>query len=186
MTQTPGRPTAIFPRPVRNHRVRKRVGLTLTFIGLFIFILGAEPGWFGLDRSPVTGFVQIAVFLVGLAFICLGGYIALISLWNGTPLTILADIGGRLISTGYVIAVASGMADVFGFGSEALPGIPDFGLWQRRGVMFGEMVIALGFLLMIRWRDEGRKGERDDGEGVDTQPIKSKTRSVSQNRKTVL
>ncbi len=146
------RPPAIFPRQHRNHPVRKRVGLIMAVAGLFVFILGAEPSWFGLDRSPVTGFVQIAVFLVGLGFICVGGYIALISTWGGEQLTIIADIGARLVSTGYVISVASGMADVFGFGSEALPRIPTFGIWQQRGVIFGEMVIAIGFLLMIRWQ----------------------------------
>lgn len=146
------RPQAIFPRQSRNHPIRKRFGVILALIGLVIFMLGAEPAWFGLDRSSVTGFVQIAVFLVGLAFICIGGYIALIALWNGDQLTIVADIGARLVSTGYVVAVASGMADVFGFGSEALPRIPAFGIWQQRGVMFGELVIALGFLLLIRWQ----------------------------------
>ncbi|HLF91705.1 MAG TPA: hypothetical protein VI451_22385 [Anaerolineales bacterium] len=145
------RPQAIFPRQRRNHPVRKRFGVALALAGVLIFILGAEPSWFGMDRSPVTGFVQIAVFLIGLAFICIGGYVALISLWNGEQLTIVADIGSRLVSTGYVVAVASGMADVFGFGSEALPRIPTFGIWQQRGVLFGELVIASGFLLMIRW-----------------------------------
>jgi hypothetical protein len=121
-------------------------------IGLLVFMLGADPGIFGLDRSPVTGFVQIAVFLVGLAFISIGGYSALVSLWRGRELSLLADIGARLISTGYVVAVASGMADVFGFGSEALPRIPNFGIWQQRGVMFGEIIIALGFILLIPFR----------------------------------
>ncbi|MFQ5617116.1 MAG: hypothetical protein ACE5GO_11750 [Anaerolineales bacterium] len=155
------RPPAIFPRPRRNYRGRKRMGLALAFLGLFTFILGAEPGWFGLDRSPVTGFVQIAVFLVGLVLICIGGYLALISLWNGGQLTIAADIGVRMVSTGRVVAVASGMADVFGFGSEALPRTPDFGIWQLRGVMFGETIIAIGFLLMIPRRP--RRGEEKTG-----------------------
>ncbi|NJN44448.1 MAG: DUF418 domain-containing protein [Anaerolineae bacterium] len=145
------RPQAMFPRQHRNHPVRKRFGVISAIIGLAIFMLGAQPSWFGWDRSPVTGFVQIAVLLVGLAFICMGGYVALISLWNGMELTIIADIGARLISTGYVVAVASGMADVFGFGSEALPRIPAFGIWQQRGVLFGEIIIAVGFIMLIRW-----------------------------------
>jgi hypothetical protein len=146
------RPQAMFPRQYRNHPLRKRFGVIIAFIGLVIFMLGAAPSWFGWDRSPVTGFVQIAVLLVGLAFICLGGYVALISLWNGRELTIIADIGARMISTGYVVAVASGVADVFGFGSEALPRIPAFGIWQQRGVLFGEIIIAVGFIMLIRWR----------------------------------
>jgi len=71
----------------------------------------------------VTGFVQIATFLVGLALMCMGGYIGLNALWNGTEKTIAADIGLRLVATGYVVAVACGMADVFGIGNQPLPEI---------------------------------------------------------------
>jgi hypothetical protein len=55
--------------PVR----RIRFGLIVTLVGLFIFLVGARPAWFGWDRSVVVGFVQISVFLVGLAIISLGG-----------------------------------------------------------------------------------------------------------------
>lgn len=130
-------------------RLRVRAGLFVLILGLIIFVLGAAPGLYGLDRSPVTGFVQLAVAMVGLALICLGGYLTLNALWNGMERTIAADIGLRLVSTGYVIAVSSGMADVLGFGSHPAPKIPYFGPWQAMGVMVGEAVIALGFLLMI-------------------------------------
>lgn len=140
------------PTDIRGNnygRFRVRFGLIVAFIGLLVFILGAEPGLFRLDRSPVTGFVQIAVFLVGLAIICIGGYITINGLWNGDPKTIAADIGLRLVSTGYVIAVTSGMADVLGFGNHKLPDIPYFGPWQASGVIIGQAIIALGFLLLI-------------------------------------
>lgn len=136
------------PRNGINH-LRVRIGLTITILGLLIYILGADPAIFGLDRSPVTGFVQIAVFLVGLGIMCMGGYITLNALWNGMPKSIAADIGLRLVSTGFVIAVASGMADVFGFGNHPFPNIPYFGPVQAIGVMIGEGVIALGFLMII-------------------------------------
>lgn len=129
--------------------VRIRLGLTLTLIGLFIFLLGARPSIFALDRSPVVGFVQIAVFLIGLAIICMGGYLSMMAMWKDHPPSIAADIGLRLVSTGYVVAVFSGMADVFGFGSHPLPGVPYFGDWQACGVVIGEGVIAAGFLLLI-------------------------------------
>lgn len=131
------------------NRLPVRLGLSLVILGLLIFVLGADPALFGLDRSPVTGFVQISVFLIGLAFICLGGYITLSSLWNGTQRSIGADIGLRLVATGYVISVACGMADVFGFGSHPFPKIPYFGPLQASGVMIGEAVIAFGFMLLI-------------------------------------
>jgi len=130
------------------HR-RLRLGLMVSVIGFLVFVLGADPGVYGLDRSPPVGFVQIAVFLVGLAIICAGGYITLMSFWRGRELSIAADIGLRLVSTGYVIAVASGMADIFGFGTQPLPEVPYFGAWQETGVLVGEAVIGLGFLLMI-------------------------------------
>jgi len=130
-------------------RQRVRWGLLITFIGLIIYLLGAAPELFGANRSPVTGFLQISVFLVGLGLICLGGYVTLNALWNGFEKSIAADIGLRLVSTGYVIAVVAGMADVFGFGNHPFPRIPYFGAWQALGVLFGEAVIALGFLLVI-------------------------------------
>jgi hypothetical protein len=152
------------PRMPNGRITRIRVGLIVSFLGLLVFLLGAEPGLFGLDRSPVTGFVQISVFLVGQGIICLGGFISLNTLWNGTTKTIVYDIGLRLVATGYVIAVATGMADVFGFGSQTLPVVPRFGLWQKIGVITGQFVIAVGFLMMIpypRWmRFLGLKGIR--------------------------
>jgi hypothetical protein len=129
--------------------LRVRIGLLVTVIGFVVFIIGAKPEWFGLDRSPVVGFVQIAVFLVGLAIICIGGYIGLIALWRGGEKSIPAELGLRLISTGYVVAVFAGMADVFGMGSHSLPAVPFFGHLQSLGVQIGEMTIALGFILLI-------------------------------------
>ncbi len=135
--------------PSTGGRNRIRVGLGATLLGFAIYLFGVNPGLFGADRSPVIGFVQIAVFLIGLAFICIGGYISLAALWNGGPKSIGSDIGLRLVATGYVIAVAAGMADIFGFGSQSLPDIPDFGAWQTTGVVVGEIVISIGFLLLI-------------------------------------
>jgi len=133
-------------------RLRVRAGLLVILFGFFLFILGAKPEYFGLDRSPVIGFVQIAVFLTGLGVICIGGYAALDGLWNGTTKTIASDIGLRLVSTGFVIAVACGMADVFGFGSEIPPTVPNFGRWQMIGVLVGEIIVAIGFILLIPFR----------------------------------
>lgn len=138
--------------PLKQARIR--MGLALVLIGQIIFILGADPGLFGLDRSPVTGFIQIAVLLVGLASICLGGYITLNTLWNGRQKTIAADVGLRLVATGYVIAVSTGMADVFGFGTHILPLIPYFGPLQAVGVMIGEIIITIGFVMLIPYQSE--------------------------------
>jgi hypothetical protein len=126
--------------------------LGVTIIGFIVYLIGAEPGLFGVDHSPVVGFVQIAVFLVGLGIICLGGYFCLAALWNGGPKSIASDIGLRMVATGYVIAVASGMADIFGFGSHGFPNIPRFGSWQMGGVLVGELVIAVGLVMLIPFK----------------------------------
>lgn len=140
-------------------RMRTRLGLTLALIGLLVFLIGARPALFGLDRSPVVGFIQIAVFLIGLAIICIGGYIGLMSFWRNGSRTIAADIGSRLVATGYVVAVFAGMADVFGFGTQVPPRIPLFGPWQATGVQVGEALIAIGFLLLIPYRKPKSKSE---------------------------
>jgi hypothetical protein len=132
-------------------RTRIRFGLTLTLFGLFLFLLGVRPALFGLDRSPAIGFVQISVFLVGMAVICVGGYICLASFWKNGSRTIAADIGSRLVATGYVIVVFAGMADVFGMSTQGTK-TPFFGPWQAMGVQVGEAVITLGFLLLIPYR----------------------------------
>lgn len=154
----------------------------MVLIGFLVFLLGANPAMFNLDRSPVIGFVQIAVFLVGLAMICVGGYIALNGMWNGDPKTIAADIGLRLVTTGYVIAVISGMADMFGFGSQTFPELPYFGPWQAGGVVLGQVVIAFGFLLLIPPRHRQRKSKRHLSESTEEEAQLEKPK-VRQKRK---
>lgn len=129
---------------------RVRFGLVFTLIGFMIFLLGARPGLFGLDRSPVIGFVQIAMFLVGLAIIAGGGFMSLIGLWGKRELSIVADIGSRMVATGFVVCVFSGMADIFGLGSH-LPTetVPFFGDWQVLGVEIGQLIIAIGLVMML-------------------------------------
>lgn len=136
----------IQPFPIK----RIRIGLIIMFGGYLIFLLGARPGLFGLDRSKVIGFVQITVFLIGLAVIALGSYHTLISFWPKSKKSLLADFGSRVISTGYVICVFTALADVFGFGSHPLPNV-FFGPLQAIGVMIGMGLIAIGIVMMVRF-----------------------------------
>ena len=133
----------------RISNLRIRFSLLCVGFGLFIFIIGTKPNWFGWERGPLVGFIQVAIFLVGLALICAGGYIGLTALWGRDQRSIVADIGSRLIGTGYVIAVFSGMADVFGMGAQTLPDALYFGPLQATGVLIGEIIIAVGFLMLI-------------------------------------
>jgi hypothetical protein len=130
--------------------LRIRFSLITVGLGLLIFAIGAKPNWFGWNRASVVGFVQIAVLLIGLGLICGGGFVGLSALWGKEQRSIVADIGLRLIGTGYVIAVFSGMADVFGMGAQTLPDDnPYFGPLQATGVLIGQFVIATGFLMLI-------------------------------------
>ncbi|MCJ7518216.1 MAG: hypothetical protein MUO42_00900, partial [Anaerolineaceae bacterium] len=131
-------------------RRRIELGLIIAVGGFLILMVGLRPDLFQLDRSPVLGFIQIAVMLAGLAAICVGGYICLSGLWKGCSPSIAAELGLRIISTGYIIAVFAGLADIFGLGSHPYPEfIPYFGEWQARGVQIAEGFIAIGMLLML-------------------------------------
>jgi len=129
---------------------RVRLDLLLTLLGFIVFALGIRPDLFGLDRSPVIGFIQISVSVIGLGILCLGGYLTMRTLWRGKPFSIAAEFGVRFISTGLVIAVFSAVADFFGFGSHPFPeSLPYLGHLQVLGMEIGEYLIALGFFLMI-------------------------------------
>ena len=52
---SPETPLGALPSPFRI-----RTGLSITLIGLLVFLVGARPALFDLDRSPVVGFVQIS------------------------------------------------------------------------------------------------------------------------------
>jgi hypothetical protein len=122
-------------------------------MGFTIFLLGIRPGMFLLDRSPVIGFVQLTVMLIGLALICIGGTICIRGLWKDHKPNLAADIGIRLMSTGFVIAIFATLADIIGLGSHPYPqSAPYFGEWQALGVEIAEGIIALGLLLMIPYR----------------------------------
>jgi len=146
-----------------------RFGLLVTIFGFILFVIGAKPEWLGLDRSPMVGFIQICIFLVGLAVICLGGYTGLAALWGGEEKSIAADVGLRLVATGYVIAVFTGMADIFGMTLQKDPRIPFFGPRQQAGVEIGMVVVAVGMLLLVpfhllpRSRKEKTGGVSPDG-----------------------
>jgi len=140
---------SIEPAQIQPAVERIRWGAVVTVLGFVVFIIGTKPESLGLDRSPVIGFAQITVFILGLGIICLGGYIGLASLWGNDEKSIPADIGLRLVATGYVISVFTGMADIFGMTLQANPEVPFFGPWQAMGVELGMAVVALGMLMLV-------------------------------------
>lgn len=139
--------------------LRVRFSLICVGLGLLLFAIGAKPNWFGWNRAEVVGFVQIVTLLIGLGLICLGGFVGLSALWGREQRSIIADIGLRLIATGYVITVFSGMADVFGMGAQTLPDNPYFGPLQATGLLIGEFVIAVGLLMLIPYHLRSEKAK---------------------------
>ena len=134
---------------IRVSYLRVRFSLICVGVGFLIFVIGAKPNWFGWNTVVEVGFIQVAVFLVGFGLICIGGFIGVAALWGREQRSILADFGSRLIGTGYVISVFAGMADIVGMGAQTLPDTPFFGPLQASGVLFGQFVVAVGFLMFI-------------------------------------
>ena len=138
-----------IPPNQTNGEARQRLGLSLTFIGWSVVLLGLRPEWFGLARAPGMGLVQLIVLSLGWLLFCAGGYWAIAAMWpKGRPLPLRADLGARLIATGAVLVVLAALADVFGLGSHPWPLHPSFGTWQRAGVLAGMAVDLVGFMLM--------------------------------------
>jgi Kef-type K+ transport system membrane component KefB len=129
--------------------------MTITLVGLFMFMIGVEPDLLALDRSPVVGFVQIGTWLVGLAVMLLGAYASVRVVRNGRPNSLRADVGIRLIATGYVAAVVASLADFLSIGSQHMPNIY-FGPVQTTGLVVGVVTSLVGVLLY--WP----LGERDE------------------------
>jgi hypothetical protein len=123
----------------------------LTLLGFFVYSYKKAAWLRPLSHSPIAGGLEITVFLVGLALIGLGGVFGFSSTWKGLLKSFAYEIGLRLVATGYLVALISGLADYIGMGSHHK--LPYFGPLQTTGVLLGEAVIAIGFLLMIPYKN---------------------------------
>ena len=121
-------------------------------MGLLIFIVGSQPEWFGITESPVIGYLQISVFIGGLAVMCVGVAFSLNAFWQGTQKTIVAEIGLRLLATGFVVSAISAFADMVGLGTRPQPYLPFFGYWQSRGLLIGQGMIIISILMIFPYR----------------------------------
>lgn len=137
------------PEPLTDRQTGwARRWMTVVLLGLLLFLVGIEPDLVALDRSPVVGFVQIGVFLTGLALVLLGGYATVRVIRNGREMSLRADIGTRLIATGYVIAASASLADFISIGSHHMP-IIHFGPLQTTGLIVGIVTSLLGLALYL-------------------------------------
>jgi uncharacterized membrane protein len=132
----------LTPRQVR----RAQRWMTIVLLGLFIFVIGVQPDILGLNRSLTVGFVQIGVWLTGLAILLLASYATIRVVRNGKPTSLRADIGTRLLATGYVVAAVASLADFIGVGAQHMPFIA-FGPIQVIGLVIGVILSLLGVVL---------------------------------------
>jgi hypothetical protein len=140
-----------------------RIWMSSVLAGLFLFVIGVNPNVISMDRSPVVGFVQVGVWLFGLALMFIGAYAALRILRNKRPLSLREEIGERLIATGYVVAAAASLADFIGIGSHEIPELI-FGPIQIVGLVVGIVTALLGIALYWPRR------ERKSNTSVETSP----------------
>lgn len=132
--------------------------MTLVLVSLLVFLIGIQPDLIGMNRSQTVGFVQIGVWLVGLAFLLLGAYATVRVVRNGKPTSLLADIGIRLIATGYVVAAVASLADFIGVGAQRMPFIY-FGPIQVIGLISGAVISMLGVILYWPRRPRSERAE---------------------------
>jgi hypothetical protein len=136
-----------------------RIWLTFVLIGVTLFVVGINPDLIGMDRSPVVGFVQVGVWLFGMALSLVGAYAAIRVYRNSRSLSLRAEIGERLVATGYVVAAAASLADFIGIGSDTIPELT-FGPLQVIGLTVGVLTCVLGLILYWPWKDK-HEGDGD-------------------------
>ncbi|MBN2555032.1 MAG: hypothetical protein JXA97_03750 [Anaerolineales bacterium] len=133
---------AISPQKLRN----ARFWAALSAAGILVFTIGIAPQIIGMNRSLVIGFVQIGVWLVGLAMVLVGAFAIVRVVRNRRFMSLRADIGMRLIATGYVVSATASLADFVGVGAQRMPGI-SFGPLQVFGLVMGIFISVFGLFL---------------------------------------
>jgi hypothetical protein len=118
----------------------------LGLVGLGAFVIGVEPDLIGMNLTPHVGIVQMSTWLAGLAAMLIGGYAAVRIIRNGRPNSLRAEIGVRLIATGYVFSLVASLADYLGIGTQHFPNL-SFGRIQIIGLALGIVVSIVGLIL---------------------------------------
>ena len=139
-----------MPPVILSRQVIRRfaIWMAIAVVGAGLFLLGINPDIIGMNRSRAVGFVQIGAWLLGLAVVLVGGFGAVRAIRQGRPTSLRADIGLRLIATGYVAAATASLADFIGIGSHFPPQIY-FGPLQRLGLVVGIGTSLLGVVLYL-------------------------------------
>ena len=115
-------------------------------------------GLFGLDITPGFGMIQMIQLLAGISLLTLSGFIYLNYLREDEPRSLQADIGVRLGATGLIFAFVSGLSDLLGIGTHAVPAFerPFVGPFQLAGLGLGAALIVVGMILFHTSRSNSR------------------------------
>ncbi len=128
-----------------------QAGIALAVLGAVIALIGLFPSITGIEPTPGIGILQIIVILTGFSIMIGGAFLFVQSAYYpGIKHNLAQQIGLRLSLTGLVIATASGLADVLGFGSHPI-GVegqrPFFGIYQAIGLLGGFIIASIGVII---------------------------------------
>jgi hypothetical protein len=129
-----------------------QIGIAIVFLGVVIAVIGLFPGVIGLEQSPGIGIVQTLVILAGFTTLTMGALLFVqTAYYPGIKHNLAQQIGFRLSLTGLVLAIAAGLADLLGYGSQP-PGVegqrPFLGNWQAFGLLSGFAIASVGVLIV--------------------------------------
>src|SRR5258706_2886553 len=130
-----------------------QAGIAISLLGGVVALIGLFPSVIGLEQAAGIGILQILVILAGFSILIFGAYMFVQSAYYpGVRHNLAQQIAVRLSMTGLIIASASGLADVLGFGSHPVGQEgqrPLLGTWQATGVLGGFLIAALGVLIFV-------------------------------------
>jgi hypothetical protein len=130
----------------------------LGVVGVIAFVIGIDPALIGMNITPGIGVTQMSLWLAGLGAVLIGGFAAVRIVRNGRPNSLRADIGMRMIATGYVFSAVASLADYLGIGTQHFPKL-SFGTVQIIGLIFGIAVSLIGLIIYWPW---GKEPEPED------------------------
>ena len=133
-----------------------QVGIAVAVLGGVIALIGLFPSVTGFAPSQGIGVLQILVILAGFSTLIFGAFIYVQSTYYaGVRHNLAQQIAVRLSMTGLVIATASGLADVLGFGTHP-PGVdqrPFLGTLQAIGLIGGFLLASVGVIIFALMGD---------------------------------
>lgn len=127
-----------------------QVAIAVALLGGVIAFMGLFPGVVGLDQSAGIGLFQTSVILIGFNLLIVGAtWFVQVNYYAGQKHTLGQEVGVRLSMTGLIISIASGLADILGFGSHPSFGEqrPFMGTAQVLGLVGGFVIASLGVIL---------------------------------------